>query len=258
MRLNSTNMRSKIFILMIVLLMLSGRVYSQHYYEDDLQTYRIGIEYQIPENFSQVPDTQEDYDLNIECFDSESIILQKSFTCQMNRFNSDDGCVKVFTKAYEIDSKEDSIRNVKMAHYDTRFPRNTFHIPYIGIDIAYFYGVEARQHWKEYVYYYPDEEARKICNADTLIFYTLKLNDGEYFQNRYNRIAVYCMQKNERGFFNVYCFYDDQAANNPEKYLEPVLKAFRFKEPFEKMKIPKRDNLIFLSRPQKRSFSEKY
>jgi hypothetical protein len=190
--------------------------------------------------------THEDFVLDgkIDCFDSIPR-LKEMLTCKDNQYNSKDGHVKIFMGTFVM-TREDSVSYASFLPQKAIIPVNTQHIYQIIGDIRTFHGYtqeEAKGRWREYVHYFTQEEARRICNADTVISYTLALDENEFY-GRYKYIAVYYMQKYDRGNVGIYCFYDDEAAKNPEKYMRNILGMFHYMEPFTKKTLPEKEYLF--------------
>jgi hypothetical protein len=200
--------------------------------------YLMGLEYQIHEDFVGRDE--------MDCFDSIPK-LKYTLTCKRNIFNSKDDHVKIFIGYFEPMTKEDSTSLARILPPNKSIPVNTQHIYQIIGDIRVFYSYtqeEANKKWQEHVHYFPQEEARQICNADTLISYTLTLDENESYKGRYKHIAVYYMQKHDRGNVGLYCFYDDDAAKNPEKYMNNILNMFHYREPFTRKPLPEMSPVI--------------
>jgi hypothetical protein len=202
--------------------------------DDYIMDCSMGLEYQLHEDFVLIK--------KMECFDSIPK-LHWALTCMENKFNSNNH-IKVFVS---VQAPIDSSEYARFLPQNTIIPVNTQHIYQIIGDIRFFYDYtqeEAEKKWQKDVYYFSQEEAMQICNADTLISYTLALSENEYYEGRYKHIAVYFMQKHNRGNIGLYCFYDDEAAKKTEKYMKNIIAMFHYREPFTKKPLPKGDFIV--------------
>jgi hypothetical protein len=84
--------------------------------------------------------------------------------------------------------------------------------------------------WKENVYYYTETEAKTKFNADTAITYSFILPEKEYYRDKYNHCKILLIQKKGRGYLPLYCFYDMEAAKNPDKYMTAIEGIFKYKD----------------------------
>lgn len=238
-------MKKIIFSLFILSFAFSIKGYGQ--WDEDIMDCLMGLEYRIHEDFVLCGE--------MDCFDSIPK-LNEALTCQKNKFNSKDGHVKIFVEVFKPMTREDSTDYARFLPKKAIIPPvNTQHIYQIIGRIRAFHAYtqeEAENRWREYVYYFPQEEARQICNADTLISYTLILGENESYESRYKHIAVYYMQKYNRGNMGIYCFYDDEAAKNPEKYMKNILSMFHYREPFTKRPLPYREPIIIDATPKQK------
>jgi hypothetical protein len=243
------NIKKRVKKIAGMLFILFFAFFTEGYGQSDevIMDYLMGLEYQIHEDFVLYG--------KMDCFDSIPK-LNNALTCQKNKFNSKDNHVKVFMSVHKPMASEDSVGYARFLPEKAIIPPvNTLHIYQIIRDIRVFYDYtqeEAENRWREYVYYFSTEEAKQICNADTLLSYTLTLDDNESYEGRYKHIAVYYMQKHDRGNLGVYCFYDDEIAKNPEKYMENILGMFSYKEPFTKKTLPEEWIIIDTTPKQKK------
>ena len=83
--------------------------------------------------------------------------------------------------------------------------------------------------------YYSPKEARELFNADTVIGYSVELLDGGFVMKnsknksfKYSGNKVLLLQKNERGFIVLYCFYTKKGEKKLSKYMGVIENAFWF------------------------------
>jgi hypothetical protein len=91
-----------------------------------------------------------------------------------------------------------------------------------------FFGNDASA-WKNQFVYCSDEAKAKF-NADTVISCMIQLPETEYYQDKYGYCKVIIIQKKGDGCLPLYCFYDDVAAENVEKYLNAVEGVFKYRD----------------------------
>jgi len=106
------------------------------------------------------------------------------------------------------------------------------------------YGKEAD--WGDYVQYYPQQYAKSKFNADTVISITLtyKIHEDfnyesdKYYFNRingklnsnYNHGKVFIIQKEERKFITMYCFYNEKAKKSLDAYMAAIEGTLKFRD----------------------------
>ena len=78
--------------------------------------------------------------------------------------------------------------------------------------------------------YYSQKETKEKFNANTAFTYSVKLNDDELYKDKYKSLKVLVLQKRDRGFVELYCFYTDDGAKELEKYWALLENAFRYED----------------------------
>ncbi len=78
--------------------------------------------------------------------------------------------------------------------------------------------------------YYSQKETKEKFNANTAFTYSVKLNDDELYKDKYKFLKVLVLQKRDRGFVELYCFYTDDGAKELEKYWALLENAFRYED----------------------------
>jgi hypothetical protein len=102
-------------------------------------------------------------------------------------------------------------------------------------------------------YVQPDNDTKISTNADTVILCPLILQEGNKYLDKYNRCDVIYLQKKNRGYIALYCFYDDVAAANPEKYMQKIKGMFRYRDgEIENSDILTPEDYFFLPRVKRR------
>ena len=79
--------------------------------------------------------------------------------------------------------------------------------------------------------YMPQEYARKVFNADTVLTYSINL-EGKKLNKKYNHHkAILMYSKPYKTYLLLHCFLTDEGLKNfDSKYLKDIEKMFRFKE----------------------------
>ena len=86
---------------------------------------------------------------------------------------------------------------------------------------------------KENVSYYPDEYAKNVFNADTVISYSLPIKRVGWNSNvkwKYTNCEVLLIHKNDLGPILFYSFFTKKGYKNREKYMDKLEKSIRFKD----------------------------
>ncbi|MDR0505266.1 MAG: hypothetical protein LBH32_00390 [Dysgonamonadaceae bacterium] len=161
------------------------------------------LDYSLPEGFTGIK-----YD---ECFDSIS---------------QNDWILPCVTS--HIVSQEKHF-HVSLVIFDTFSRSNTDHTGEIWRNIFYSYnGKVFGDSIENYVC--PDNAAKISSNADTVIICPLILQEGNRYLNIYNHCEVIYLQKRNRGFIGLYCFYDDIAAAGLDEYMQKVKGIFHYRD----------------------------
>lgn len=86
-----------------------------------------------------------------------------------------------------------------------------------------------------FVSYYSPEKAKEIFNADTVICYSidmyglnLSMNSRRNKLFNYSENKVLLLQKNDRGFIALYCFYTKKGQKKLKKYMRLIENTFWF------------------------------
>ncbi len=176
------------------------------------------LHYNRPKGFTEISES--------ECFESKPK-LALMITCAQRQLKSKNGEFIAFFSMYRPLGIEDSI-------FISRISPNGFpgldrqHEGNIKYSIVQSMGKEAGENWKQYVDYYPVGEARRKFNADTAIFYSIKLEPKDYYLDKYNHFDVLCLTKKRRGMIFFYCFYTDEGKKKFNEYWKAVEGTLRF------------------------------
>ena len=120
---------------------------------------------------------------------------------------------------------------------------NKMHLNTILSDLARNKGLdipEARKeiNIQEHVTYYSDEDAKSAFNADTVITYDVKITGLKYSSElaevintkKYKHCKALVLQKENRGFLVMYCFYSNKAKKNIDSYMKSLDSIFRYED----------------------------
>ena len=106
------------------------------------------------------------------------------------------------------------------------------HYHFINDIVKYSFGNDAD--WKDYVHYYPSEEAKNRFNADTVFSVSLLLNKAHCFSNidltDYSHCTVLIIQKEGRGYVATYCFYNENTTENLSVYMSAIEETLKYRE----------------------------
>ena len=86
---------------------------------------------------------------------------------------------------------------------------------------------------KENVSYYPDEYAKNVFNADTVISYSLPVKRVGWNSSvkwKYSHCEVLMLHKNDLGPIFFYSFFTKKGYKNRDKYIDKLEKSIRFKD----------------------------
>lgn len=179
----------------------------------------MGIQYQKPHGFQEA--------FGIECFD-DNPKLKNAFKCLDSKLISEDKECVIFIPTYRILTKEDSIRINKILKGSIK-SLNNFHINNARVQIKALYKDENLSGWKNEVTYFSSKDAKKKFNADTAIYYSLRLNPDVGYKKRFNNIYSLFLQKKDKGFVNIIVFYSDKIKDDIEKKLIHIEKTIKYK-----------------------------
>ena len=217
-------MRIVQLLIFSVLLCIADVVFSQSdmdwmgpHYAEILKTMK--LTYKKPVGFSEV--------MGVECFKNNPK-LERIITCAGHQLHSNDEQFIAFIPIYKIFDKKDSIDMQKLMPSRSFDVIDKLHTSQIRNKIRHSLGKESERNWKKYVKYYSAEEARHKFNADSAIFFTIKLDSADYFKGKYNHLEALYLQKKGRGFVNFYCFYTDKAKKDLPAYWKAIEGIFRY------------------------------
>jgi hypothetical protein len=159
------------------------------------------LDYVIPDGFTGIKYR--------ECFDSlyqYSVILP----CMTSHIVADNKHFQVSFLVYNKFTRSNCDHNIEIAR-----------------NIRFSYGDFFVDSMKDYVQ--SDVGAQISTNADTVIICPLLLKKGSFY-NQYNHCNVVYLQKKNRGFIALYCFYDDVAFADRDKYMQKVKRMFHYRD----------------------------
>ena len=178
----------------------------------------MNVSYNKPAGFEEVPGT--------ECFGSWPK-LEAIITCAPRQLRSDDGQFLTFISMYRTLNKDDSIFISKISP-NGFIGTDWMHEASIKHHIKASWGKNAAKNLNKYVDYYPTREAHRKFNADSAMFYSIKLEPEDYYQNKYNHFDILCLAKKRRGVIFLYCFYTDEGKKKFKKHWKAVEGTLRF------------------------------
>jgi len=214
-------------LITISLFFLSQNVLSQS--QEWMSEYEINmlkhskITYNKPDNFREVIDGN-------DCFENNPL-LKKILICGGNKLQSNDSSFVVFSTigtVYTRKPQNDQIIEVLPPKEKTPYTPNTHYIAYIKNDISQSLGKDAELNWQDHVRYYSKEETFKKFNADTVISYSINLKSQDYYQGKYNNLWVLMIQKKDKEFIRMYCFYENISKKKLAKYKTNVESMFKY------------------------------
>ena len=87
---------------------------------------------------------------------------------------------------------------------------------------------EVRTLLESHSYYYPHEYAVNTFNADTVISYDVNFHDrySKKINLGYKKCKALLIQKNDRGYFVLYCCYDEDKYF--DQYFGEIEKMFKY------------------------------
>jgi len=99
--------------------------------------------------------------------------------------------------------------------------------------------------WKDYVHYYPSDEAKSKFNADTVLSIVIPLDVNEYYQDikapikpfgiepfhgDYSHCTVLVIQKRGRGYVAIYCLYDEKKVLDVGAHISAIESTLKYRE----------------------------
>jgi hypothetical protein len=174
------------------------------------------LSYKKPPEFNK----NKDYS---ECFDDYPK-LKRILSCKSNQLvSSDEQCI-VFIHLIP------PYKNVKISHLTQIRAKIIYSL---GYDYTYFlnYGYTYRRNrvnWQQYLNYYPQEKAKSIFNADTVVRYSMNLEPEDYYKGKYEYLESLVIQKENKGLVEIFCFYSQKARKNLPYYWKQIEGIFRY------------------------------
>ena len=132
-------------------------------------------------------------------------------------------CYSIFNPV----SKEDSAKfyaGSKVNVLDMGHVRQVEHI------VKQSFGKNAN--WKDFVHYFPSDEAKNRFNADTAFSVTILLDKEKtkYYENSYSHCTVLFLQKKGRGYVSIWCVYNEKSINNVDTFISAIEGTLRYRE----------------------------
>lgn len=252
----------RIFFLSAISLVITSMTYSQEskslnklFPLDGYCLDRNQIEYNPPKKFIHGVDTLERKDrLRLKCITSKD--FRGLYLVCYNYLISKDSnflvCISVPPIYCEIGSK-DSIYIDPGLMPELKTKIDTYHLHYVATDFWQNTGgkVTSLEHLP--IRYHSSKYAHEAFNADTVITYPLKV--WQKFQNKYNHCQAMLIQKNRRGMFVLYCFYNDKAAKRLNRYTKALEKVFWYRDPKDYIEVvePKVDSIYVIPHLKKKT-----
>ena len=166
--------------------------------------------------------------LESECFSSNPK-LALLLTCISNKLYNDEGDFIAFMPIYPVLSPQ-AVAEWKKIIPNFKYEMNQIHISQAREMIKLDIGDKAAEEWRKHVTYYSEKDAKRKFNADTAFTFSLKLDSGQYYKDRYQYLDVLFIQKNGRSFVNLCCFYDETGKKNLPKYWKAIEGLLRYED----------------------------
>lgn len=162
------------------------------------------------------------------------------------QLSSDDGECIVIVSIFKPISKEDNIYESyihSLKQYSPDDPSRVIDMPHmwqirhqiiyaLGYDYSYFIKRRNDVDWRQYLEYYPHEEAQRIFNADTAIRVPLNLIPDKYYDylGKYKYLDALVLQRMGRGFITLFCFTTEKGKENMPHYWKQIEGIFRYED----------------------------
>ncbi|MFT3949026.1 MAG: hypothetical protein QM763_18825 [Agriterribacter sp.] len=100
---------------------------------------------------------------------------------------------------------------------------------YLGKDPSLL-GENKNFEWEKYVTYYPSNESKSKFNADTAISYLVTFKKDDYYKGIYKYMKALVLQKNGRGFVEIFCFYTESERKKLFRYWKSVERIYKYED----------------------------
>ncbi|GHV18425.1 hypothetical protein FACS1894179_07590 [Bacteroidia bacterium] len=117
---------------------------------------------------------------------------------------------------------------------NTRYPdRNSKHRSAMRNNLGYTLRRSdiQKEDFDNYVGYFSPSYAKEVYNADSVAtYYFWPSFENKSYRGKYTGSQAIMVQKRDKGFFIIYCFYTEKAKANLDRYLKQLEGVVRFKE----------------------------
>ena len=165
---------------------------------------------------------------SMECFE-DYLHLFHTFKCIGPSLTSNDGQYISFMVNHNI---EDKAYHERMKKLFRNIPNleDIQHRNQLKGTLVYYYGESISDSWQDSLTYFTDEQAKNICNADTIITTSITLKPEDYYKKDFKHIEIYLMQKKGRGYVYFVSFYTDKAKKKLKHYRKAIAGALRYED----------------------------
>lgn len=171
---------------------------------------KIGVNIPIPDGFISDP--------GFECFDNNPE-LGKAFTCVNNKLISQDGELIVFIPIDNILEEQDSIFIAKF--FGRSFDPNQIHTNNLKQQIIALTEND-KSNWDKALTYLDHDEAKDRFNADSVMYFQVKLGNDMIYKEKFNNVTSLVFQKKDRGFLNIIMLHSDIWGWTTHDFIEAI------------------------------------
>ncbi|ERJ60866.1 hypothetical protein [Sphingobacterium paucimobilis] len=186
---------------------------------DERVLWTMGLNYKLPEKFKTYIPKSSSF--------KENLKLRQLMGNPAQGIISDDDEFISFFRIFRISTKEDSIR-INSLFPGANMSPSIRHIDNIRHQIKLLYGDSAKQNWLNYVDYWPNDKAKEVFNADSVIVYTAKLKKEEVYEGKYDHFGALYLSKKDRGFVNYFFLFTEKANEQYDSYIKNIQQSLYY------------------------------
>jgi len=181
----------------------------------------------------------------IDCFE-DNPLLEALMQCGGNQLHAKDGSFIAFNRFgdqyYTNDTTLVTIVPARGRQHPDYVPDpyhdlGMRHLRRARDEIKLFLPENSSHTWKQYINYYPQEQAKNKINADTIISYSFRLEPKDYYKGKYKNIWI--LVRSGSSVISTYALYEDMSDEKLAKFKAAVENSFIYDDTNKPIMHPK-------------------
>lgn len=145
-------------------------------------------------------------------------------------------------------------------HYRPNYSKrnqDSMYLDHVITDMELSLGNKFKSLEKSPIKYYSPKEAKKKFNADCALSYHLVIGEEKHVVREEKEYCkVYVLQKNERGYIRMLCYYKKMSRRQLNKYLKLAENVFHFRDPENFMPYVEEEEIPIILNKKKETKNE--